>query len=217
MADIEHSANVSSRGRPQLRSDAETRQIIFEAARHEFAVAGYAGTSTEAVARRAGVSTKTLYRLIPTKAALFEGMISDRIERFVSDLDLNSEPDADIEAALTGVLVTLAESVLSPDVVGLQRIVLMEGGQFPDLAATFYEAGIKRSVGALASWLRTQVKRGLIKCDNAHEAAGMLIGMLVSIPQRAALFGGRPLLTLRAIKRRARTCTTLFLNGCRTD
>ena len=50
----------------------------------EFADSGYAATSMESVARRAGVSTKTLYRLIPNKAALFEAMVTDRIDRFVS-------------------------------------------------------------------------------------------------------------------------------------
>ena len=72
------------RGRPQARCDDETRGIIFEAARHEFAGSGYAATSMDGVARRAGVSTKTLYRLIPTKAALFEAMITNRIDTFAS-------------------------------------------------------------------------------------------------------------------------------------
>ena len=72
------------RGRPQARCDEDTRAIIFDAARHEFAASGYAATSMESVARRAGVSTKTLYRLIPTKAALFEAMITERIDRFAS-------------------------------------------------------------------------------------------------------------------------------------
>src|SRR3981189_3151067 len=81
------------RGRPQLRPDGETRQIIYEAARHEFAAGGFAATSTETVARRAGVSTKTLYRLLPNKAALFEGMVSDRLDRFLSDFNLQA-PDA---------------------------------------------------------------------------------------------------------------------------
>ena len=72
MAEAESSTDRRYRGRPQLRPDDETRQIIYEAARHEFAANGYAATSTETVARRAGVSTKTLYRLIPNKAALFE-------------------------------------------------------------------------------------------------------------------------------------------------
>src|SRR3979490_1771578 len=70
------------RGRPQVRPDDETRQIIYQAARHAFAAEGYAATGMERVARRAGVSTKTLYRLIPPKAALFEGMGSDRLGRF---------------------------------------------------------------------------------------------------------------------------------------
>src|SRR5467141_4035643 len=75
---------VRSRGRPQVRSDEETREVIFDAARSEFAHTGYAATSMESVARRAGVSTKTLYRLIPNKAALFEAMVTNRIDRFVS-------------------------------------------------------------------------------------------------------------------------------------
>src|SRR6266550_270549 len=74
MTTAESSTDRRCRGRPQLRSDDETCQIIYEAARHEFAGNGFAATSMETVARRAGVSTKTLYRLIPNKAALFEGV-----------------------------------------------------------------------------------------------------------------------------------------------
>ena len=83
MAEIDITQDRRCRGRPQVRPDDETRRIIYEAARHEFAGGGYAATSIETVARRAGVSTKTLYRLIPNKAALFEGMVSDRIDRLV--------------------------------------------------------------------------------------------------------------------------------------
>src|SRR5580658_7189249 len=75
------------RGRPQVRPDEETRQIIYEAARHAFAANGYAATGMEAVARRAGVSTKTLYRLIPNKAALFDGMVTDRLDRALASID----------------------------------------------------------------------------------------------------------------------------------
>ena len=64
------------RGRPQARPDEETRHLIHEAARRELLESGYAATCMEDVAARAGVSTKTLYRLIPTKAALFEEMVS---------------------------------------------------------------------------------------------------------------------------------------------
>src|SRR5580704_12522976 len=88
------------RGRPQLRPDDETRQLIYEAARHEFAANGYTATGMEAVARRAGVSTKTLYRLIPNKASLFDGMVTDRLARALANLDLRVIDHAEIEEAL---------------------------------------------------------------------------------------------------------------------
>ena len=65
------------RGRPQLRPDEETRAILLDAARTEFAIAGIGGR-VKSVARRAGVSSKTLYRLIPNKVALFEEAVKDR-------------------------------------------------------------------------------------------------------------------------------------------
>jgi len=89
------------RGRPQQRSDEETRAIVLEAARYEFSHTGYAATGMENVARRAGVSTKTLYRLFPNKAAVFEAMVTDRIEVFVSIVKLRACDGSNVEAALT--------------------------------------------------------------------------------------------------------------------
>src|SRR6476646_12035619 len=99
MADIDTPQDKRCRGRPQVRPDDETRQIIYEAARHEFADSGYAATSMETVARRAGVSTKTLYRLVPNKASLFEGMVSDRLDRFMSEVNLRAIDCAEIDEA----------------------------------------------------------------------------------------------------------------------
>lgn len=49
----------------------ERRESVLRAAVPEFARGGLAGTSTEAVARRAGVSQPYLFRLFPGKKALF--------------------------------------------------------------------------------------------------------------------------------------------------
>lgn len=202
------------RGRPQLRPDHETRQIIYEAARHEFAGNGYAATSMEAVARHAGVSTKTLYRLIPNKATLFEGMVSDRLDRFLSDFNLRAADQADVNEALYAALMACADLMLDQEVVALQRMILQETGKFSDLAGTFYKNGIKQTAAALAEWLRAQQKRGLIVLDDADEAAGMLLGMVSSAPQRAAIFGGVPMPSRPQIEARVRTCVKLFLRGC---
>jgi AcrR family transcriptional regulator len=53
----------------------ERREMVLEAAVPEFAVHGLAGTSTEDVARRAGISQPYLFRLFPTKKALFLALV----------------------------------------------------------------------------------------------------------------------------------------------
>src|ERR1700730_8485734 len=123
MAEIDSTQDKRSRGRPQVRPDDETRQVIYEAARHEFAGSGYAATSMEVVARRAGVSTKTLYRLIPNKAALFQGMVSDRLDRFLTEVKLQTGDHTDIEAALCAALMAGADLALDEAVIDAPRAV----------------------------------------------------------------------------------------------
>ena len=49
----------------------ERRESVLDAAVAEFARGGLAGTSTETIAARAGISQPYLFRLFPTKKALF--------------------------------------------------------------------------------------------------------------------------------------------------
>ncbi|MCX5146052.1 TetR/AcrR family transcriptional regulator [Streptomyces sp. NBC_00320] len=49
----------------------ERRESVIRAAMHEFARGGYYGTSTEAIAKRVGVSQPYLFRLFPNKPAIF--------------------------------------------------------------------------------------------------------------------------------------------------
>lgn len=202
------------RGRPQARCDEDTRAVIFEAARHEFAASGYAATNIESVARRAGVSTKTLYRLIPNKAALFEAMITSRIDTFASVVRVRACDGSNIKGALRDALVTWGELVLDGEVIAMQRLILADGEKFPEIAETFYHKAIRRTEHTLANWLRAQSQRGLIKVDDAETAAGMLLGMLVFQPQRAVLFGHALPPDRAELERRAEAVAELFLRGC---
>jgi AcrR family transcriptional regulator len=202
------------RGRPQARCDDETRGIINEAARSEFAAKGYAATNMESVARRAGVSTKTLYRLIPNKATLFEGMITERIDRFASVVRVRACDGSNIKAALCDALVVWGELILDGEVIALQRLILADGEKFPEIAETFYHKAIRRTERTLANWLQAQNERGLIRIEDAEATAGMLLGMLVFQPQRAVLFGHAPPPDRQQLERRAEAVAELFLRGC---
>src|SRR5438094_9166781 len=57
-------------------SAAERRDAILDAAQIEFAERGWAGTSTEDIAREAGISQPYLFRLFGTKKELFKATVA---------------------------------------------------------------------------------------------------------------------------------------------
>src|SRR6478609_8369665 len=59
----------------------ERRDAVISAAMVEFAQGGLAGTSTDAIARRAGVSQPYLFQLFGTKKELFIAVIRRCFER----------------------------------------------------------------------------------------------------------------------------------------
>lgn len=65
---------------PRLNAD-ERRADVVEAAIKAFAIGGYAGTSTEEIARIAGVSQPYLFRLFGSKQALFMAAVGRCFEK----------------------------------------------------------------------------------------------------------------------------------------
>ena len=66
---------MSSTATPR-HTAAERRETILDAALIEFAQRGLEGTSTEAIAKRAGISQPYLFRLFGTKKELFKATVS---------------------------------------------------------------------------------------------------------------------------------------------
>jgi AcrR family transcriptional regulator len=66
--------------RTRLTAD-ERREHVLTAAVAEFAVAGYHGTPTESIARRAGISQPYLFRLYGTKKELFLACVERCFDR----------------------------------------------------------------------------------------------------------------------------------------
>ncbi|MFD7729873.1 TetR/AcrR family transcriptional regulator [Kitasatospora phosalacinea] len=69
----------------------ERRESVVRAAMVEFARGGYRGTSTEAIARRVGVSQPYLFRLFPNKQAIFEAAAEHCMEETWRVFDRASE------------------------------------------------------------------------------------------------------------------------------
>lgn len=65
----------------QRLTGGERRRQIVDAAMTEFAVSGLSGTSTEAIARRAGISQPYVFRFFPSKERLFIAAVERCFER----------------------------------------------------------------------------------------------------------------------------------------
>src|SRR3954447_5176401 len=103
--------------KPAVRADApRNRARLLEVAAEAFAVGGLAVPLDE-IARRAGVGPGTLYRHFPTKEALFEAVVDDRL-RDLADTARALRSAEDAGAALFTLVDRLvAEAAVKKDLV----------------------------------------------------------------------------------------------------
>lgn len=202
------------RGRPQVRCDEDTLRIIIEAARDEFLAHGFAAANMATVAQKAGISTKTMYRLLPNKADLFRKVVASRIETFTLALDVDALDALPLDDALVQLLTAYGELTLGEDATGMYRLAVTEGARFPEIAASYYDSAMTPAGRAIETWLDRQRARGRLKLDDLTLASGMLRGMMTMERQRAFLLGQRPLPDRETIAALARACAQLFLRGC---
>ena len=92
---------------------AEERRVqLVEAAVEEFAQAGLAGASTEAIAKRAGISHAYLFRLFPTKRALFAATVDHTFDHVLATFEqayAERDPDEPVLAVLGHAYIALLE------------------------------------------------------------------------------------------------------------
>jgi AcrR family transcriptional regulator len=118
----------------------ERREAVLEAAIPEFAIRGLAGTSTEDVARRAGISQPYLFRLFPTKKALFLALVERCYRRVEAEFAAAAED-------LTGEDALVAMGEAYERLLGDRTLLLLQMQAYascedPDIGATT-RAGFK--------------------------------------------------------------------------
>jgi AcrR family transcriptional regulator len=113
----------------------ERRTAVLAAAITEFARSGYAGTSTDAIAARAGISQPYLFRLFGTKKGLFIAtyeLVSDRIIAAMTRAGTGIEG----EVAMAAMGEAYTELLQDPEVLQVQLHGFAAAPGDPDIAAT---------------------------------------------------------------------------------
>ncbi len=155
------------------------REAIIEAAQALFLEHGYGVTSMDMVAGKAGVSKATIYAHFAGKDDLFAAVIHRHRE-----LDFDSMPpwerQPDAGTALTQAGTDLIRLILSPDVMGMHRVVVAEAPRQPELARAFWEAGPAYGKARVVALFADLDRRGLLSVPEAWAAADQFLGMLRS-------------------------------------
>jgi TetR/AcrR family transcriptional repressor of mexJK operon len=164
------------------------REAILDAARSCFLEQGYAAASMDMVAARAAVSKATIYAHFAGKDDLFAAVIHRRCERELYSPE--AWPDSgDARAVLGGIGLAIMNLLLSPDALGLYRVVAAEAARQPDLARAFWEAGPGRRKSRLSAVFEELTRRGEMNVPDCWAAADQFVGMLRSEMFQRALFG----------------------------
>lgn len=102
------------------------RQNIIDAAIVEFREQGFLGAKTTAIAKRADVSSRTLYKHFESKEALFEAISEIMVERNWSMEPVSYDPDRDFAEQLKDALWRYVGVITEETAIGLNRMVLSE-------------------------------------------------------------------------------------------
>jgi TetR/AcrR family transcriptional regulator, mexJK operon transcriptional repressor len=143
----------------------------------------------DAIAREASVSKATLYAHYKGKDELFAEMIAmGTAEHSAALTDLDHD-GPDIRAQLLRIAGNHVDLLLSPQGLGMYRVVLAEAPRFPELGRAFFANGPAVKCGALADYLKNADQRGLLKIDDASLAACELIALAGGVLHLRAMLG----------------------------
>jgi AcrR family transcriptional regulator len=202
-------------GRLPAAEAAQIPERLLDAATELFTRSGYAKTSMEAIAKHAGASSKTVYSRFANKEEVLHAVVKRLFDRAVSaDGSAESAPvaSADPRAFLLEVARDLADLSRAPTTVGLNRLIVAEAFQVPELARLFIELHERACTMVrepLEQWLASGA---LPDVEDPDAAAVIFVEMVASIPRLRALLG-KPL-RKEEVDRLVTSAVDLFLRGC---
>lgn len=194
----------SRRGRPTADETLEKRAAVIAAARHEFLANGYGATHMDTVARRAGVSKRSLYLWHADKAALFSAVIADDMPSLdIAPLD----PDQDFRTNLQQFALSLLKGVSREQSFKLGALFGREGWQFPDIMRINDEA-----FDAVAQPLQNILLHFGVLPNRVARMTTLFTAMLLTETQRRIMVGAAPL-TIQEMHLEVDDVVGLFLHG----
>ena len=194
----------------------DRRRKLQTAALELFAQQGYRGTTTRAIARRAGVSEALLFRHFSSKEDLYWSVLEQQCavrggrERLDAMLRRGGD-DTELFAAI-------AEDILARNFADsrLYRLLLFSALENHELSHRFFRTYISEYYQAIAAHIRERIRTGHFRKVDPLLSARLFIGMALHYFLVQELFGGSQQRDYD-LKKVCRTVTDLWLTGIVVD
>lgn len=198
-------------GRPRNAEQEQRKEHILRVAGETFLRHGFDGTSMDAVAEAARISKRTLYIRYPDKAALFDAVLSDLINRWLVHIDQIRLEEGELQQTLMILARHLTTTALMPQSVAVNRVIVAESERWPRFGQLANATGREPAIRAIASILCRH--KDELRVTDFEMAADQFMSLAVDRSLRLANLGIKP--TAREIEQWVSAAVDLFLNGAR--
>jgi AcrR family transcriptional regulator len=162
------------------------------------------------VAKAAGMSKKTVYQLIESKAELFTVLLAHHQARLKFPVSLEG---LSMKETLVQNLLCLARFLLSPEQIALIRLIMAEYTHSPDLGRLFLRQRMLKAKTQIESCLVKAAARDGMRLADVREMSALLFGMALGEFHLATLIGFRSAPGKAVLERRIRRAVDLFVAG----
>jgi TetR/AcrR family transcriptional regulator, regulator of autoinduction and epiphytic fitness len=153
----------------------EKRAQIVAAATELFLELGYDRTSLARIADCSGVSRATLFKQFPSKAALFDAIVTASWSTAEED---DPPPAGNIVDGLTTIGRRYAALLGRAEMTDLFRIVIAELPRFPELADAQFSQGKMPYFESVRRYLLAEHEAGTVLVEDVDLAATQFLGMI---------------------------------------
>jgi AcrR family transcriptional regulator len=189
------------------------RQIIDEAIRC-FAAKGFRGTTIRELAGGVGLTEAALYRYFPSKEALYQAIIDEKIAAPDPIHALEEAARAGDDRAVFGGLARSFLASVDADPSFL-RILLYTGLEDHELSAPFFERRIRRLREFVASYIERRSREGAFRALDPTLSARAFLGMIIDYLIVRQVFQQRDVYRAGP-EEVAETFVSIFLEGMRS-
>ena len=167
---------------PRAKVLARTRSAIVVAAGKLFLDLGFERTTMERVASEASIGLMTLYRHFRTKAVLFQVVMETECAMATVVPDLQAVWTRPPHEALRTFGEAVITVLVSPRQLALRRLVIAEGGRFPELGRAWHDSGPARGRAEVADYVARRIRANEMAPTDTEAFARMYVGLLDRLP-----------------------------------